>query len=195
MAPKNKFTKEQIVEAAFEIARKEGIDNISIRKVATQLGSSIAPIYVNFTDVEELKKAVIKKIYHLSQDLLLTQYSPNPFLSIGIASLKFAREYPRLFQDLLNNQHYLAEVQPSPDNIFSKMKQSDDLVGFTTEELMELMFKMRVFQLGLSVMEVHNMLPADLDEGRLVQILESTGKDLKKAMRLRKTEKEHIVTH
>lgn len=50
MAPKKKFTKDQIIDAAFEIARTEGIEFITIRKVAEKLGGSIAPIYVNFKE-------------------------------------------------------------------------------------------------------------------------------------------------
>lgn len=61
MPPKNKFSKEQISEAAFAIAESEGIDRITIRKVADRLGSSIAPIYVNFTDVEALSKPLLTK--------------------------------------------------------------------------------------------------------------------------------------
>ncbi|MFK4997460.1 TetR/AcrR family transcriptional regulator [Bacillus sp. N9] len=65
MPPKKKFSKEQIIDAAFEIAKEEGVSNITIRKVANQLGSSIAPIYVNFKDVDELIYEVIKKLWSL----------------------------------------------------------------------------------------------------------------------------------
>lgn len=54
MAPKKKFTKDQIIDAAFEIARVEGVNSITIRKVAEKLGGSIAPIYVNFKEIGEI---------------------------------------------------------------------------------------------------------------------------------------------
>lgn len=67
MPLKPKFTKEQIIDSAFQIAKEEGIDKITIRKVANHLGSSSAPIYVNFKDVQELKRAVIKKNRRMEQ--------------------------------------------------------------------------------------------------------------------------------
>lgn len=110
MPPKKKFAEKQIIEAAFEIAATEGMDSITIRKVADQLGSSIAPIYVNFTDVEELKRSVIKKIGQLSQQMIQEQNSGNPFRNIGIASLRFAEEYPNLIRDLIMKPNeYMAE--------------------------------------------------------------------------------------
>lgn len=41
MPPKKKFSEEQIIDAAFEIAKTEGMDSITIRKVAFQMGLSI----------------------------------------------------------------------------------------------------------------------------------------------------------
>ena len=60
MGPKVKFTREQIIDAAFEIARTEGIDSITMRKIAEKMGSSVAPIYVNFNNVDELNEALWK---------------------------------------------------------------------------------------------------------------------------------------
>ena len=46
--PKVKFTKEIIVEAAYELMKIEGFNNLSVRKIAKYLKSSTAPIYFNF---------------------------------------------------------------------------------------------------------------------------------------------------
>lgn len=187
MPPKAKFSKEDIIDAAFELASAEGIDHITIRKIAEKLGSSIAPIYVNFADVEELKKAVILKIHEVSQEMLMTRYTDNPFLNIGIASLKFAKAYPVLFNDLITNQRaYLQDVQPKMSGMLDMMGQDPELQGFSQEELMDIFFKMQIFQLGLSVMDVHGMFPEPLPEEKLVGILESAGTDIIAAAHLRK---------
>lgn len=191
MPPRTKFSKEAIIDAAFEIAKTEGIDSISVRKVADQLGSSIAPIYVNFTDVEELKQAVLVKIHDIAQQMLMTPYSSNPFLNTGIAGIKFAREYSVLFKDLImNSNRYLPSVQPSKNNMLEQMQGSSSLSGFSDEELAGILFKMQVFQLGLSVMDVNGMLPDHFDEETIIRMLESTGKDVIMAARCRKNEKE-----
>lgn len=190
MPPRTKFSKEAIIDAAFEIAKTEGIDSISVRKVANQLGSSTAPIYVNFVEVEELKQAVLVKVHDIAQQMMKTPYSSDPFLNIGIASIKFAREYSILFTDLiLNSKRYLKHVQPSPTNIHERMQESESLSGFSEEELAEIFFKMQVFQLGLSVMDVNGILPEHFDEEKIISILESAGEDIMMAARFRKEEK------
>ncbi|MFS0861066.1 TetR/AcrR family transcriptional regulator [Fredinandcohnia sp. 179-A 10B2 NHS] len=191
MPPRTKFTKETIIDAAFDIASAEGIDSITVRKVADKLGSSIAPIYVNFTEVEELKQAVLVKVHDIAQQMLATKYSSDPFLNIGIASIKFARQYSVLFKDLImNSNRYLNNVQPSRTNILEQMQESTSLSGYSDEELAGILFKMQVFQLGLSVMDVNGMLPEHFDEETIIKMLESAGKDIIMAANFRKNEKE-----
>ncbi|MGE6631626.1 TetR/AcrR family transcriptional regulator [Bacillus sp. NPDC077027] len=188
--PKTKFTKEAIIEAAFDIAKTEGIDRISVRKVADKLGSSIAPIYLNFTDVDELKHVILAKIQDIAQQMLTTPYSSDPFLNIGIANLKFAREYSVLFKDLiLNSNRYLDRIQPLSIHLLEKMKHSSSLNNLSDEELQGILFKMQVFQLGLSVMDMNDMLPENFDEEAMIQLLENTGKDVITAALLRENEK------
>jgi len=193
MAPKKKFTKEQLVAAAFEIALTEGVEQITIRKVAERTGSSIAPIYVNFADVDQLKHEVVRKIYEVSQQMLMTCYSPDPFLNIGIASIKFARQYPVLFNELLTLRgqgRYLDAVQVPPHDMLREMKRAPELEGLPEEELMTIMFKLQVFQMGLSVMDVNQLLPEHCDEEQLIGMLASTGKDLIMAAHHRLRERE-----
>lgn len=145
---------------------------------------------MNFTDVEGLKQAVLGKVHDTAQQMIMRQYSSDPFLNIGIASIKFAREYSVLFKDLIfNRKRYLNYVQPSSTNIIENMKQSNSLNSFTNEELGEILFKMQVFQLGLSVMDLNGMLPKDIDEETIIRILDSAGKDIITAALLRKEEK------
>ncbi|OIJ12842.1 TetR family transcriptional regulator [Anaerobacillus arseniciselenatis] len=190
MPPKKKFSKQQIVDAAFDIARTEGIDNITIRKVAEKLGSSIAPIYVNFKDVDELIEEVVNKIFAVSQQLLQQENSGRPFRDIGVASIRFAKHYSVLFKDLVMNQNKFIKKleQGSNSDIIELMKQDADLKGFTDEELQEILLKMKIFQTGLSIMVANELLPDEFNEEKMIEILESTANDVIAAAHLNKKE-------
>jgi AcrR family transcriptional regulator len=188
MGPKVKFTKEQIVDAAFEIANTEGIDNITMRKIAESLGSSVAPIYVNFKDVNELIEAVVEKIMGISQKLLAEESTGNPFQDIGSASLRFAREYSVLFRDLIMKgkgymKDYDEKVLPV---LIEEMKKDPELEGFTEDELKVILLKMRIFQLGLSVMVANGLLPKDLEKQELMDLLSSMATDVVLSARVQK---------
>ena len=87
MAPKPKFTKEEIIATAFDLARDNGLDSITVRNVAKKLGSSIAPIYVNFNTVDELIQEVVKKAFEISRQMLMEQNSGHPFGTSGLLVL------------------------------------------------------------------------------------------------------------
>lgn len=180
MAPKTKFPRDQIMQIAFDIAKVQGLHGITIRKIADRLGSSIAPIYVNFKNVDELKEAVMQKILSVGNQLIEEQNTGSIFMDIGIASLKFAKDYPVLFRDL--NMKPNKNIENYDDTIgnrlIDQMKNDPELREFTKEELKAMLLKMRIFQTGLSMMIANGQLSPDMNEDDTINLLKETGEDL-----------------
>ena len=72
MPPKQKFTKEDIVEAAFNVVREQGWEALSQRSIAKKLNASIGPIYSYLKSMTNLEEAVIEKAYELLLHYMLT---------------------------------------------------------------------------------------------------------------------------
>lgn len=58
MPPKQKITKDMILSAGYELARKEGIESVNSRNIAKKLSCSTQPIFSSFATMEELRKGV-----------------------------------------------------------------------------------------------------------------------------------------
>lgn len=190
MIAKTQFTKEQIVTAAFEISKQEGLEGVTVRKVAERLGSSIAPIYVNFQRIDDLVGAVVQKTFEIGQNLLAEQNTGEPFHDLGVASLRFANEYPMLFRDLALKpspymQNYDRDMGPV---LMEQMKKDPKLAGFTDGELQEILLKMRAIQLGLSAMVANRLLPEGYNEEKVEQLLASIASDVISGARLRQNQ-------
>lgn len=191
MGPKNKYSKELIIDAAFEIARIEGIDNITMKKIAQRLGSSVAPIYVNFKNINELIDALIEKIIGVSQQLLVEENTGNPFYDMGVASLRFAMEYSELFRDLVlkKNLYLKSYDEKMIPSLVKEMEKDPELEGFTADELKNILLKMRIIQLGLSTMVANGLLLEGYERQDLVKILSSMADDIVQSARLKKGNK------
>lgn len=184
LAPKTKFSKEDVVQAAFDIAAEEGLAGVTIRKVGAKLGSSVAPVYVNFENADELIRHVVDKVQKISQDMLADEEG-DPFGRIGAASIRFARRYPKLFMDLLfqadeDTVHLQDDMQRQ---LVMMMKEDDELAHFSEEALTVLLKRMRIFQTGLSVLAAS---PAGMErysEADLIRQLAETGTDLIRGMK------------
>lgn len=179
MAPKTIFDKETIIEAAFEIAKESGMSSITTRNVAKRLGSSVAPIYVNFQTVEELNEAVIKRIMNISSEIMDNQTGAGAFYRIGKASLAFARDYPVLFRELtMQPNEYMASYDTMEKSLLETMAEDVTMGDWTLNDRRELLLKMRAFQIGLSVMISNGQMPSWLNDKETDDLLMSTGEDL-----------------
>jgi len=189
MPPKNKFSREEIVQAAFEIAQEEGFSKITARSVASRLNSSVAPIYVNFNTIEELAQAVVQKVFALSEELLAKQKGENLFENIGKASLTFARDYPVLFRELvLQPNPYMASYEDTEKAMIDALKENEEMKNWTMEERRRLFLKMRIFQLGLSAMVANGHVPSWLDDQESEKLLMETGDQLLLAEQIKRKE-------
>ncbi len=101
MAPKTKFTKEEIITAATDLVREQGIGALTARALAAKLGSSPKPIFGLFQSMEEVKNEVISAADRLYQSYLATDMSAGkypPYKASGMAYIRFAREQRELFK-------------------------------------------------------------------------------------------------
>lgn len=58
MAPKNKFTKEEMTEAALRVVRTKGIDCLTAKAIAGELGTSTRPVFTGFGSMDDVRRAV-----------------------------------------------------------------------------------------------------------------------------------------
>lgn len=101
MPPKQKYTKEEIIAAALNLVRTEGLAGLTARGLGAVLGTSARPIFTAFKDMEEVQKETIsaaKTLYNSYTDKAFT--ANPPFREVGMQYFRFAREEPRLFEVL-----------------------------------------------------------------------------------------------
>lgn len=99
MPPKIKFTKDEIAYKAYELVRREGIEQLTARGLAKELGTSTAPIFTAFKNIEEVQlcvKQMAWKLYLSYIDLGLK--SDAPFKGAGLKYIQFAKDEPSFFK-------------------------------------------------------------------------------------------------
>ncbi len=99
MPPVVKFQKEDIIDAALNIARRKGIDAVTAREVAKELNVSVGPIFTWFETMDQLKAAVYAKAKEMYRGYINKGLSgPIPFLGLGQHYIKFAQDEPELYK-------------------------------------------------------------------------------------------------
>ena len=53
--PKQRITKEMVVNAAFELARQGGMEQVIVKSIAQKIGCSVQPIYSYCNNMDGLR--------------------------------------------------------------------------------------------------------------------------------------------
>ena len=122
MPPKPRITEDTIVNAAIEVTRQKGFENINARTVSEQLHCSTQPVMYHFSTIDHLKRAVYRQIDKLhSEYLMSTLPGQDPILRIGLNYIRFALEEPQLFRFLFQSGY-------AEENNLLEMVDSEELV-------------------------------------------------------------------
>lgn len=106
MPPKPKYTREEIIDAAFEMVRENGIESLVARELGKRMGTSSSPIFTAFKNMEELQTEVrikaLKEFEACVSDAV--NYTPA-FKHVGEKMIEFAAKEPKLFQLIYLQEH------------------------------------------------------------------------------------------
>ena len=124
MPPKVKFQKEEIVQAALNVAARKGIDAVTAREVAAELQVSPRPIFTWYESMDQLRCDVYKlakEQYRAYIEKGLTE--TIPFLGVWRQYLYFENDKPEIYRLL-----FLTRPSDASGGAVEAMKFSQELV-------------------------------------------------------------------
>ncbi len=156
MPPRIKYTKERIVDSAFELVREQGTDALTARSLAAALGCSPQPIFSHFDSIDDVYEAVKGKaaiLYerYIDDGLRL----PIPFKGTGLKYIQFAKDEPRLFRMLFMSEDESSEprhffpADPGTEKIIEAIQKNYNL---KYEKARSIYNHLSVYTHGLAVM-------------------------------------------
>ncbi|MBQ6488107.1 MAG: TetR/AcrR family transcriptional regulator [Solobacterium sp.] len=174
MAPKPKITREMIIDAAVEVVRQKGYENINARTVAEQLNCSTQPVMYHFATIDSLKQAAYKQTDQFHTEYLMTiQDGQDPVLGIGLNYIRFAVKEPKLFRFLFQSGY-------ARENSLMEMVGSEELIpvltamqegsGLSIEKTRQIFLTVALFAHGYASIIANNDL--EYDENLIAQHLE-----------------------
>ena len=142
--------KESLVTTALEMLDKEGLEAITLRELATRLGTSRSAIYRHFSGKDALMRAVILEGFQKLDEAIAPYFEESDrtllerFHDMGVSYTAFATAHPNLYrllfgpemsqareavcQDerpdlhkLLNNSADESIIQADPDDAFHRL--------------------------------------------------------------------------
>lgn len=151
--PKQRINREAVVGAAFDIARREGMEQVLIKNIAARIGCSVQPIYSYCKNMEGLRQAVADRAADFVRAYIAEHARAEElFRSTGQAFIRLAQEEPQLFRIYILRKRaridslealYAAETDPRvAERIAAQL-------GISLEKARELHMSMMIYNIGL----------------------------------------------
>lgn len=107
MPPKEKITREMILDAALRIVRERGHESLNARAVAQALRCSTQPVLYRFATMNELREAVYRAADELHTAFIMPKGGEeNPMLELGLNYVRFGHEERNLFRFLFQTDKF-----------------------------------------------------------------------------------------
>lgn len=185
MPPTVRFTRDAVLHAACQLMRREGIEALNARAIAKELGGSTQPIFLLFTNMEDLHRELILYVSrqfqaHAEADMA---QSDSPYIQLCTTYLLYGRDEPELFK-LLFMRDRVSEGQYSDqtnfDLVFNIIKKETPLDDETALRFFE---RTWLFIHGLAVCIATKYIPCQ-DERYLISMVKEAYNAAVKMMNL-----------
>ena len=151
--PKQRITKEMVVNAAFEIARSDGMEQVMVKNIAEKIGCSVQPIYSYCKNMEGLRQDVAQKVRSFIGEYVKAHIDNDDiFGATGRAYIQLAKEEPHLFKIFILHKRnsiasledlYQSETNPHTAEFISKK------LGISIGQAKKLHLNMLIYTIGL----------------------------------------------
>ena len=162
---KKQITREMILNAAFELTRKEGIEALSVRSIARMCDCSTQPIYLSFKGIDEIKDEVYLMSMNYFYNYLLKMVASKNFpeyKAMGMAYVKFAHDESQLFKYV-----FMTTPRVKNSSVDASFEVAVDVIKKTlnigAEAARKLHLEMWIFGHGIATMYITNYIDFDLE--------------------------------
>ncbi len=146
MPPKNRFTRNEIISCALDIAEEGGLEAVTARAVASRLEASSKVIFSSFESMAKLQNEVVAAAYqkYLDEQTRLCESGEYPvYKASGMAYIRFARSHPKLFKILF--------MEISPPDEPGKLDELERFAGMVSHNVGIAVDDARMFHLEMWV--------------------------------------------
>ncbi len=153
MAPKQKITKEMILNGAVQLTEQYGADYLSAKTLAKQLNCSTQPLFWYYDSLGDIKREVEEYAEQLFAHYLRQNIADmSAYKAIGINYVRFAKEHKQLFRLLLMSNKVGQDILNSNPNLPFILETLQKEHSLTDAVAGEIVRQMWFFSHGIATM-------------------------------------------
>lgn len=174
MARKKEIDKQRILDAAYKLAVRGGIESLTARNIAKAVNCSTQPIYLEFENMQDLRNQVLARISdELKSNTLQQNFTGEPLIDLDLSYLYFAKEHVDLFRAMFVDGKFGNQmiVDTLMGLEIEKFKQQFDAEQYSDERLKHIVIANWIAATGLATLLINKM--ANFTQAQMVSVLKA----------------------
>jgi len=152
---------------------EKGLNQITARRVATELKSSVAPIYSYFESIEDLIDSVITYGQEKIFESCKKNYTKSKILNLGLGLVYFARNNKNLYRTIFMEGDQFNRVLKNLLELSQNELKKDERFKEMSEEIIkEIVFKLWIFVHGFASLICTGLIENTSNEDLIAQLNE-----------------------
>ncbi|OYS18548.1 TetR family transcriptional regulator [Lactobacillus taiwanensis] len=174
MARKKEIDKQRILDAAYKLAVRGGIESLTARNIAKAVNCSTQPIYLEFKNMQDLRNQVLARISdELKSNTLQQNFTGEPLIDLDLSYLYFAKEHVDLFRAMFVDGKF--GNQMIVDTLMGlgieKFKQQFDAEQYSDERLKHIVISNWIAATGLATLLINEMV--NFTQAQMISVLKA----------------------
>lgn len=174
MARKKEIDKQRILDAAYKLAVRVGIESLTARNIAKAVNCSTQPIYLEFKNMQDLRNQVLARISdELKSNTLQQNFTGEPLIDLDLSYLYFAKEHVDLFRAMFVDGKF--GNQMIVDTLMGlgieKFKQQFDAEQYSDERLKHIVISNWIAATGLATLLINKMV--NFTQAQMISVLKA----------------------
>lgn len=181
MPPRQKITKEILLECAAQIAERDGISAVTSRSVAKEVGCSIQPVFSQFPTMEILRQETYDYVCNKAvEEVLLFEQYPDYFARTSKWVIDLARKKPNLFRLIYLSGRFhgnqLLDVMIDYENNQKMLLKMKEVYQLDYEVCRDILMRCFLLLIGVGTMICENNM--DFSDEQVMTMMKQTVSDM-----------------
>lgn len=172
MIRKKKISKDKILDTAYKMAIKDGIEGLTARSIAKAGDFSTQPLYLEFENMEDLRAQVLKRI---SDDLrtrtLQQKYTGQPLIDLDLSYIDFAQKHVNLFRAMFVDGKFGSKVIADTlmDFGIEKFNEQYADTDYDQDKIRDIVVANWISTIGMAALVVNEI--ASFNQNQIINVL------------------------
>ena len=181
MPPKQKITKDDLLDCAARIAEREGIASVTSRSVAKEAGCSIQPVFSQFPTMENLRQETFDYVCKKSvQEVLYLSKYPDYFARTSKWVIDLARNKPNIFRLIYLSGEFhgnkLLDVMADYENNRDMLSKMTEVYQLDYEVCRDILMRSLLLLIGIGTMICDGRM--DFSDEQVMTMMKQTVSDM-----------------